>query len=249
MQCYPVKEVTHFCNISVPRCHAISRAVIDFYDLTFVVSGSMTYTANGKLITLNKNDAIFLPPGTVRTRLVGDEPVKYISFNFNLNSGCSFPFPEHMVKCLSSDIKRLVSAFPQGHLTSYYHSHEKAVNILNYILFDLLDIQALKSSNEHVLNITKYIEEHITEPLNLTAISDAIGLSKEHTSYLFKREMGKTLTDYINERKMVLAKELILSQEMRLSDVAIHLGYENYGYFSRLFKRHFDISPVKLRNE
>ena len=177
------------------------------------------------------------------------EPVKYLGFNFNFNSGCSFPFPEHMVKCLSSDIKRLVSAFPQGHLTSYYHSHEKAVNILNYILFDLLDIQALKSSNEHVLNITKYIEEHITEPLNLTAISDAIGLSKEHTSYLFKREMGKTLTDYINERKMVLAKELILSQEMRLSDVAIHLGYENYGYFSRLFKRHFDISPVKLRNE
>jgi two-component system response regulator YesN len=99
------------------------------------------------------------------------------------------------------------------------------------------------------LKVTRYVGEHITDKMSLQSISGVIGLSKEYTANIFKKEVGKTLTDYINERKMLLAKELITRNEMKLTDVASYLGYDNYNYFSRLFKRHFDFSPIEVKNK
>ena len=59
--------------------------------------------------------------------------------------------------------------------------------------------------------------------------------------------MGKTLTDYVNERKMLLAKELILNGEMSLTDISTYLGFDNYNYFSRLFKQYLGITPISLK--
>ena len=94
-----------------------------------------------------------------------------------------------------------------------------------------------------------YIEEHITEDLRLQKISEQMNLSKEYTSYIFKKETGKTLTDYVNERKILLAGELIRSGGISLTEVAAYLGFENYNYFSRLFKRYMEISPVMFKKK
>ena len=59
--------------------------------------------------------------------------------------------------------------------------------------------------------------------------------------------MGKTLTDYVNERKMLLTKELILNGEMSLTDISTYLGFDNYNYFSRLFKQYLGITPISLK--
>jgi len=74
-----------------------------------------------------------------------------------------------------------------------------------------------------------------------------LGLTKEYTAYLFKKEIGKTIIDYINERKMVIAKNMIDSGQAYLKDVALSLGFENYSYFSKLFKKYYDTTPVKRR--
>lgn len=121
--------------------------------------------------------------------------------------------------------------------------------MLNFILFELIDVTSLKSSNPYVLKIAKYIGEHITEKMTLQSISQEIGLTKEYTANIFKKEMKITLTNYINERKMLLAKDLIISNEMSLGDLSAYLGYENYNYFSRLFKRYFGITPTNLKSK
>ncbi|MBQ9938054.1 MAG: AraC family transcriptional regulator [Oscillospiraceae bacterium] len=248
MKNYIVQKIRHYCNISVDRCSAIDTELIDFYDFTFVCSGSMTYIADGKTIALKKNDALFLRPGTERVRLQGTEPVKYVSFNFDICPDTELPFESYMPNCISSEIKNLAATFPQSHLLPYYHSKEKVANMLNYILFELLDILSLGTNNEYVIKIAKYVDEHITEKISLREVSGHIGLSREYTAAIFKKEMGKTLTDFVNERKMLLAKELILSNEMGLCDIAAHLGYENYNYFSRLFKRYFDKTPISVKS-
>lgn len=247
MDNYLVSEITHYCNISVKRCSALSLRQFKFFDLTFVLSGAMTYEVDGKTYVLEENDAVFIPPNTPRKRLSGNTPVKYVSFNFLLLDGKELSFPTHMKSVVTSDIRRLISAFPQQHLSPYYHSHQKVANILNYILFELQDVVLLPSSNEHTLKIIKYIGEHITERLSLADISQTIGLCKEHVSFLFKREMGTTLTKYVNRQKMLAAKELILSREMNLNEVARFLGYDNYCYFSRLFKQTFDMTPIQMQ--
>ena len=116
-------------------------------------------------------------------------------------------------------------------------------------MYELLDSTAPECANEHVDHILKYIDEHIHDKLSLQIISKEMNLSKEYTSAIFKKEMQKTLTDYMNERKLTLARELIVSREMTLHAVANHLGYDNYNYFCRIFKKHFGMTPGQVRKE
>lgn len=249
MSPYFVSKILHYCNVSLPKCSPLQEKKIAYYDLTFVLSGSMIYTANGERYHVKKGDAIFLLPGTMRQRASLHQPLKYVSFNFLLLPETELDLPRFMPGVIGSEIKNLVGAFPQSHLSKYYHSHEKLVNLLNYVLLELLQVTSLCSHNRHVLSITRYVGEHLTEKMSLESISQTVGLTKEYTAYLFKKEMGRTLTDYINERKMLLAKELILAGQMTLSELSYFLGYDNYHYFSRLFKRYFQISPICLKNK
>ncbi len=249
MNPFLVSDIRHYCNISVKKCTPIPEHIISFFDLTFVLSGSMTYTSSGTQYTLKKNNAILLRPGELRGRLSGTEPTTYVSFNFLLAPEQVLPFATFLPNCISADIRKLISAFPQSHLSTYYHSVEKAASILNYILLELSDITQLGCNNEHVLKMLRYIDAHITEKLSLSSVSHAMNLSREYACSIFKKETGKPITDYINQRKMLMAKELLQGQEMTLTDIATHLGYENYAYFSRLFKRYYDITPVSLKKK
>lgn len=248
MQKYTVNDLRHYCNISVSQCSRIRPAKIDYYDFTAVLSGSMIYIADGKTYVLHKNDAVLLPPGTIRERPLGTEPVRYISFNFDLHPDSRLDLPSFLPVCLTDDLRRLISAFPQSHLSSNDSSREKASSLLNFILCEVRDNTAAESVNPHILRITRHINAHTQQRLSLQSVSREMGLSKEYVSALFKKETGKTLTDYINKRKLLLARQLLQSGQMSLADIASHVGYDNYGYFSRLFKRYFGISPTDMRN-
>lgn len=247
MELYLTNTLRHYCNVSLCKCSAIEPKKIDYFDLTFVLSGSMTYIVNSKTFVLKKNDAIFITPSSLRARLAGTAPVKYVSFNFNIFPHARLLFDTYIPSCISPDIKKLISAFPQSHLSPSYHATEKAANLLNYILFEIMDGIRLSSSNEHVQKIIRYVDEHITKTMSLQSISHEIGLSKEYTAFIFKKEMHQTLVNYINERKMLIAKKLLLNNEMNLTDLSAYLGYNSYNYFSRLFKRYFEISPIALK--
>lgn len=245
---YIVEDISHYCNVSLDKCSAMRESRINYYDFTFVTGGSMTYAANGETYVLNKNDAVFLKPGTIRSRHESKGAVSYVSFNFTASSECVFPFDNYMKNCITHDIKKIISVFPQSHMMQYYHSKEKIANILNYILLELSDTAGLLANNEHISKIVRYVDENITSPITLRHVCEEINLSREYTSALFKKNMGRPLTDYINERKIRLAKDLITNRGMSLKDVSEYLGYSNYNYFSRLFKRYFDISPMALKS-
>lgn len=248
MNNYFVSDILHYCNVSLEKCESMPKKKINFYDLTFVLKGEMTYTFDDRICVLKPNDAILLPLGTVRSRFAGTKPVKYVSFNFHMFPDVTLNLGKFIPNCISTEIKKIIAAFPQSHISPYYYSKEKIANILNYILFELLDITSLKSSNEHVLRIVKYIEENITQKMSLQSISNEVGLTKEYTAHIFKKETNKTLTHYLNERKLLLAKELILHNTMSLTQLAAYLGYDNYNYFSRLFKHFFKITPIAFKN-
>lgn len=244
---YLAREVIHYCNVSFPKSSAMSDQRIDYYDFTFMLEGSMTYCADGVQYIMKKGDAIFLKPGTLRSRAAGEEPVRYVSFNFYAMPDAKLSFSSFLPGCITPNIRKLVELYPPSHLSPFYHSREKCTNMLNFILFELMDAEAMRSGNEHISYILHYIEEHITEKLTLKDISREVNLSREYLSSLFKRETGKTLTAYIHERKLRLAKEWIIREELSLTDIAALLGYENYNYFSRLFKRYMETTPMQLR--
>ncbi len=241
-----VKEVLFYCNVSTNKVSRMLPKIIKYYDLTFVFKGKLSYIIDGTQYDLGENDAIFLTPGTLRERLPTDQQTNYISFNFLLHD--SLALDTFLADIINDDIKKLVSVFPQRHLTPTFHSKEKIESLLNYILYEIMDNSGFKSQNAHVIKMLKYIEAHIAHNLTLAEISDHVNLTKEYTANLFKKETGKTVIDYINERKMIIAKNMIDNGESSLQDIAGSLGFKNYSYFSKLFKKYYDTSPVKRKN-
>lgn len=245
---YLVKELLHYCNISVSKCSEIPPRRIDFYGFTFVTEGSMTYVLNGTQYVVGANDAIFLPPGTVRERLRGSAPVKYVSFNFTAAEGAELPFPIFMKGVIPRDFTKLVSVFPRIHSSEFEHSRQKLASLLNYMLYDLQDIDFYGTTNPHIMSALRYIEENIHRSISLADVSRRLNMTKEYTASLFKAQMGKTVTAYIQEKKMLLAKEMIRYGTESLTQISADLGFENYNYFSRTFKRYFEISPAQYRS-
>ena len=241
-----VKENLFYCNVSVSKPNKIAPKIIPYYDLTFVLKGRLTYIVNGAEYILEENDAILIRPGSLRERLVGDNPAKYVSFNFLM--GNDIPVDIFLKGIITSEVRALVSAFPQRHISPFYHAKEKTECILNYILYEIMDVSLFQSKNPHILEIMRYIENNLSQKLSLAQISRHVHLTKEYAASLFKKETGKTVTRYINERKMIVAKNMIATGTVSLKDVAISLGFENYSYFSRLFKKYHDSSPVKRKN-
>lgn len=247
MHSYIVSDVTYYCNRTAARCSALEEKELSYYDFTFLLSGSMTYFVDGEKKVLESGDAIFLRPGDSRYREEGKAPAHYISFNFQSDNEKMLPFSKVMKKCINGDIRRLISVYPPQHLVERFHAKEKCQNILNYILLELYDLHKMRSANEHVIKIIKYVDEHITERMSLCDVAEQFHLSKEHTSYIFKREMGTPLVSYINEQKSLLAKKLILNEDMPLAEISDYLGFENYDYFSKTFKKYMGVTPLKLK--
>lgn len=241
------KGLLHYCNIAVPLCRRIHPAMIDYYDLTLVLEGSLAYHADGKMLLLSAGDAMLLPPETIRSREAGTDPVRYVSFNFLPCEGISLDLPRYMPQCVTNEMIVAMMNFPTSHVAPSPYSRAKCLQMLNYVLLCLLDGMQKGTQNGHVMKMLGYIDTRLTEKLSLGEISSHVGLSNEYASALFKREVHKTVTDYITEQRLLLAKGMILGGEMSLAEVAERVGYENYNYFSRSFKSFFGISPMQMK--
>ena len=252
-----VKSIRYYTVRSVRNYKELPSSVFDFYDLTFVLSGTLSYIVDGIGYVLNKNDAIIIKPGQQRFRHKITEPVKYVSINFTVFDDSFVPQQTFMNNIITENIYKLISLFPVEYRATsirahnYYqppsYSFAKIRNILNLILLELNDIEKIGTNNLNVLNIIQYIQYHVYEPITLSSVSRHIGLSKEYVSSIFKRETGKTVSEYITEVKMARALEMLRNNNHNLLDISKNLGYNNYCYFSKCFKKAFNYSPKQMQ--
>ena len=90
--------------------------------------------------------------------------------------------------------------------------------------------------------VQKLKPESITSDVYIIAPSQI-----EYIAHIFKKETNMTVTEYINHRKMLLAKDMIRGTSYPLHEISDRLGYEGYSYFSRVFKKEFGIAPGHLK--
>src|SRR5690606_4102208 len=110
-------------------------------------------------------------------------------------------------------------------------------------------MRALAANETIVEKIRRYIELHMDEELSRQHIADFVGLNPDYVVKLFKKEMGLSISDYILERRLSRAKDLLLKSDMTISDVAMSVGYANFSYFSTLFRKETSMTPQEFRKQ
>ena len=97
--------------------------------------------------------------------------------------------------------------------------------------------------------VEKYIHTHLSEALSLELLAEEVHISPTHLGRLFKKKNNMTVVDYITEKRMELAKELLRDPGLTVSSVAAKVGYNNYSYFTRTFGKCTGQSPREYRRE
>ncbi len=106
---------------------------------------------------------------------------------------------------------------------------------------------SMKDYSPPVQKAIAYIDNDLTGNLSLSTISRALNISSSYLSTLFKKETGKTLTDYISNRRVNHAKHLLETTRLQVQTVAQHCGIVDVQYFSKIFKRITGKTPKEYR--
>ena len=88
-----------------------------------------------------------------------------------------------------------------------------------------------------------YIDRHPSEDLSLEKLASVFSLSPIHFHNSFKTAVGKTLREYVEERRIRLAVERMLTTDRTLTQIAFDCGFSSQSYFSFVFKRRMGMTP------
>jgi len=92
-----------------------------------------------------------------------------------------------------------------------------------------------------------YIRRNCSKKITLEDVAGYVYLSPAYFSRLFSEEMKCTFSTFLNQVRIEKSKRLLLSEDIRLVDVALLVGYEDQSYFSKVFKKLAGTTPGKYR--
>lgn len=105
----------------------------------------------------------------------------------------------------------------------------------------------IEMEDNRIAKTVLYIRKHLNEAIELEKLAEISCLSKDHFIRLFKKELGTTPLQYINQKKIEKAQLLLITEELAVKEIAFQLAFEDYSYFNRLFKKTTGVTPQEYR--
>ncbi len=102
-------------------------------------------------------------------------------------------------------------------------------------------------TTDYAAKIMQWINEHYMEEFSLKRLAEDLHLSEYHTSHLFRKATGTSITDYLTARRMRQASFLLQSDTLPLNIICQQVGITSTSYFCQVFKRTMGISPGTFR--
>ena len=110
--------------------------------------------------------------------------------------------------------------------------------------------QVTKSDTANALdNAVSYIDAHLAEELSVRDLAAVSFVSADHLTRLFKKKYGMTVSEYIQDKRIRLAGELLRQGDATISMVANMVGFGNYSYFTEQFKKRFGCTPREYQQQ
>ncbi|MBM7565965.1 response regulator [Paenibacillus sacheonensis] len=109
--------------------------------------------------------------------------------------------------------------------------------------------EEMTAQNNMIVEKSKaYIDAHYAQKgLTLHEVAQKNHVSPNYLSYLFKKDTGHNLWEYVIKLRMEESRRLILNTDLRRYEIAERVGYESPEHFSKIFKKYFGVSPTELK--
>ena len=132
-------------------------------------------------------------------------------------------------------------------------SYDDCVNTANIISSHILllaDRYGIEQPNQDALveNMKDFINSNYAEDFYADDLAAKFGYNPKYLGRLFKANAGYTIREYCNRIRISAAKELLENTQMKIADIAQHVGYNNITYFNYVFAALVGVSPSEYRN-
>ena len=112
----------------------------------------------------------------------------------------------------------------------------------------LVKKHSFKNFSPLIKKILVYVDSDLTADLSLHALAKLSGVSDSYLSSQFHQETGRTLTDYVSEKRVNHASWLLETSSLQIQTIAQHCGFMDVHYFSKVFKKYTGKTPKEYRN-
>ena len=146
-------------------------------------------------------------------------------------------------------IDRIVSKYTQIMLSSSAIEQMKtiasmAIEITSEVRNYLLNT---KYNSPLVKNVCDYLYVHFNQNFKSSDIAKKFNISEYYLLHVFKKETNKTINNYLEDIRIMKAKEMLKDNLLSIAEISSLVGYEDNNYFTKVFKKKCDITPSKFR--
>lgn len=242
----------------------------DFHLLVIFTKGTGTHVVDFNTFDIAAGSVFALQPGQMHHWNLSEDIDGYILFHskdfynvhFRHKQINDYPFyfstyntPE---LCLNKQQTANVSSFFEMILTEYssrsLFKEHAILNILDLIYIELsrhyITPTHLQIKRYHTIlqNFEVILEQFYKHEKKPSFYASKLNITLKHLNRICKETLQKTATTVITDRIILEAKRLLLTPELSINEIANLLGFEDYSYFSRLFKQKTELTPSAFRS-
>jgi len=232
------------------------------YTLHYIIGGSGELHFRDKVYYLKANDMFFLPPGEDFSYYpIQNDPWNYIWFGFNgtyaqsIAETINFNAQNPIYTCQSGiKIAEMLHTF----MHNVYEKNNTNINFALGAFFNLVALveyeRNLKIKNDaaqtdyYVQKTKEIISLNYQNPtLTIEDLCSIVHLSHSYLCKIFKKISGQSIKNYLISLRMKKALELLEKETNTVKQIAYSVGYTDELYFSKEFKKFYNISPLKYK--
>lgn len=268
---FPVVYLTAYDK--EPRLGFIPHIHSDIFEILHVEKSSANITCENHKYTAQAGDIFIFNPGEIHSCLStqAEYTSKCIQFSYDLLASkyidtCekNYIYPVFhgilQFKTLHRNDQTLIALFKEAQaaiLEKKIGSELAVKGCLLKILAHLMQTGIRKDGRssathndanvERVNAIISYIAEHYPEPITSKDIISPLYLSQSYVCRLFKQYTNKSVLEYLTHYRIVQALNLLTNTDLTISAISSAVGFEDFNYFSRTFKKYIGLPPSEIR--
>ncbi len=227
------------------HCHAR-------YEMIAVMEGDISIILEGRRYRLTENQVVMIPPLSYHTVTANKQGnYKRVTAFFDLQAipdvlRTEFLQNDSRPAIFDSTLLKDIHACMQEPHTAFYEPLIESLMIP--LFYNRLKTPEANAENTKadalILEIVDFIDKHLRDKIRLDDLARHTARSQSFICHQFEKKMGIPPKQYILQKKMALAQKMI-REGHPATEVAMQLGYANYGTFYRLYKKHFGIQPSR----